>query len=360
MTTLTFTGDIFPGDEMFTKGFGIKSKTNECIRQIWERDISEVVGKANYVIGNLEGPLVCEDNRQHDTFYGHPMFADILFKSGVNVLNIANNHIMEHGELGFRSTIETLRKNGIIAVGEAREGLPVITTFQHEGIRFAMAGFCDERVCSVVNSGCYAKIDEQTVMQTLLRMKNNGANVIIFIFHWGNEYITLPSMEQRQLAYKLIDSGATLVVGHHPHVIQPYEKYNGGHIIYSLGNFCFDDVQSSQFGKGMVANVTFNGSKVEKVELKGVDVQDMAYSDHLVKPMPLRKFRSYFEGINNTYVCTASLSSSDYCRLYTKRMHRNHTHERIMMRLSIIKHLLHPCHHHRKELLSNIIRFIRK
>lgn len=360
MTTLTFVGDIFPGDEMFTRGFGIKSKTNERIGQLWVRDISETIGKADYVIGNLEGPLVNDENRQHDTFYGHPLFAEILYKSGVNILNIANNHILEHGEQGFGSTIETLCNNGILTVGEVWKGEPAITTFQHDDIRFAMAGFCDERVCSMPNPDCYASIDEQVVMKTMQRMKDNGADVTIFIFHWGNEYIKMPSKEQRRLAYKLIDGGATLIVGHHPHVIQPYEEYNGGHIVYSLGNFCFDDVQSSQFGKGMVAHVTFKGSKVEKVDFQGVKVQDMAFTNHIVKPMPSKKFCSYFESINNTYAYASSLSDSDYHRLYTMRRRRDHARECLMMRLSIIKHLLHPCHQHRGELLSNIIQFIRR
>lgn len=360
MTTLTFIGDIFPGDEMQTKGFGIKSKTGKCTEQLWRKDISEVIGKSDYVIGNLEGPLINDEYSRSDIFYGNPMFAEIISKSGVNVLNIANNHIMEHNELGFRSTIETLHQNNILTLGRIQNGLPDIITIHHDNTKFAIAAFCDESVCSIDNPGCYASLDEQNIMQTLQRMKDAGADVMIFIFHWGNEYITIPSINQRHLAYKLIDCGVTLVVGHHPHVIQPYEKYKEGHIFYSLGNFCFDDVQSSQFGKGMVAHVSFDGGKVKKVDFDGVIVQDMAFTDHLVKFMPSEKFRPYFKNINNNYVGVSSMSDSDYNRMYHIRQHRYHTLERIMMRLSIIAHMLHPCHRHRRKLLRNIIQYIRR
>lgn len=360
MMHLTFLGDIFPSDELFTEGFGIMSKTNEQNLSRWKKDIIECVGSADYIIGNLESPLVEEKDIQGETFYGKPLFAELLKDCGINVLNVANNHIMEHGVQGFNSTLKTLNENCIVATGYMKDNLPAITTIQHDGTKFAIAAFCDERVCSCNNPGCYASLDEQSVMNSLKRMKANGADVIIFIFHWGNEYITIPSLEQRQLAYKLIDNGASIVVGHHPHVVQPYEQYNGGHIIYSLGNFCFDDVQSKQFGKGMMAHVTFEYNKIVRITFAGVEVQDMAYTNHLVLPMSVKRFTDYFGEINNSYVSMAPLPDADYQRIYMARLLRNHSSERIKMRLSIIRHLMHPLHKYRGKLFGNIIHYIRK
>jgi poly-gamma-glutamate capsule biosynthesis protein CapA/YwtB (metallophosphatase superfamily) len=93
-------------------------------------------------------------------------------------------------------------------------------------------------------------------------MQSNNADIKILSFHWGNEYIHHPSLGQRNLAYKCIEAGADIIVGHHPHVIQPYEKYKEGHIFYSLGNFCFDNLQSKQTRTGMIASYIGTSKKL--------------------------------------------------------------------------------------------------
>lgn len=358
MIKLTFLGDIFPGDELFTQGFGIKSKTVEKNLQHWKKNIKEIVGTANYIVGNLESPLVEDKDATCKTFYGNPLFADVLKDSGINVLNVANNHIAEHGTAGFDKTADTLYGRGIMTVGCLHEGEADILTIKDDQATICMAGFCDERVCSIANPGCYASLEEEKVLDTLERMKALHPDVIIFVFHWGNEYIHFPSLEQRKLAYKLIDLGADLIIGHHPHVIQPYESYHNGHIIYSLGNFCFDDVQSDHFGKGMMAKVTIQDKSVHDMAFEGILIQDMAFSDDLVKKMKDKDFVQYFGKINRYYHGLKELSDEEYEAIYQKTLRQVHTRERILMRTNILKKVFDIRHRHRVKLLKNIKNFI--
>ena len=360
MVKLSFVGDIFPADEFFTCGFGIKSKTNKENVRRWTKNVSELVSEADYIIGNLESPLLDDMDAKGRTFYGSPIFADVLKNSGINVVNIANNHITEHGAEGCRKTIATLHDKNIQVIGKTENGLSNILSICHDDTTICMAAFCDERICSIDNFDCYASLTEDNVMATLERMKDMHPDVIIFIFHWGNEYIHIPSPDQRKLSKKLIDEGANLIIGHHPHVIQPYECYHGGHIVYSLGNFCFDDVQSDHFGKGMVANFTIQGGGVSNVSFTGLLVQDMAFTDDLVKPMNREDFELHFSQIANTYNQLKQLSEDAYSKVYKKTLKREHKKERIGMRLNLVKKVFALRHKHRVQLIKNIKNYIIK
>lgn len=358
MLGLTFIGDIFPGDELFTSGFGFKSKTNGKNIGLWTKNIHEVIGEANYIVGNLESPLVDDKEAKGHTFYGIPLFSDVLKDSGINILNVANNHILEHGANGFTHTLDTLHNKQLLTIGEMGDGHSKILKIQHEGTTICMAGFCDERVCNFDNPQCYASLEEEMVFKTLENMKALHPDVIVFVFHWGDEYIHIPSPEQRKLAYKLIDHGAHLIVGHHPHVIQPYEQYQQGHIIYSLGNFCFDDVQSAHFAKGMIARVNIQQRAIRDISFKGVLVQDQAYTDSLVLPMDDRAFKRYFSRINEEYARLQQMPEETYQCIYKERHQRAHSKERIFMRLSLAKKIIDLRHRHKKQLLNNVKKYI--
>lgn len=360
MVKLTFIGDIFPADELFTSGFGIKSKTNEKNVRRWTKNVAEVVGEADYIIGNLESPLLDEKDAVGNTFYGKPIFADVLKDSGINVLNIANNHITEHGAKGFHNTVTTLRDKGLEIIGKVENELPEILSIHQDDTTICMSAFCDERICSIDNHGCYASLTKNKVMETLERMKGMHPDVIIFIFHWGNEYIHFPSPDQRKLAKELIDEGANLVVGHHPHVIQPYEHYHGGHIIYSLGNFCFDDVQSNHFGKGMMAHVSIQDRIIDNISFSGITVQDMAFGEDLVKLMNKKDFNHYFSSIADNYVQLQQLSEEAYGDVYMQVLQREHKKERLCMRLNLVKKVIDLRHQHKAQLIKNIKNYIIK
>lgn len=335
--SLKFIGDIFPGDEIFTCGFGIKSKTTNANEELWIDDIKKTVGEADYIIGNLESPLINDELATNPTFYGKPAFANILQKAGVNVLNVANNHILEHGDAGFNYTIKTLYENGQKVVGKTVGGNSEVVLIEEHGTKICMAGFCDERVCHDNNNGnYYAPLREQWIFNALDLMDGMGADIKIFIFHWGNEYINIPSPDQRSLAYKLIDAGADLIIGHHPHVIQPYEKYKHGHIVYSLGNFCFDSILSKNFSVGMIADIIINECKIQNVKLRGATLCDMIYTDHLTSGMTPSAFDDFYKAKSDYYYSLIPLSMDDYGRLYYRSHKSIHLRERIRMKTKVL------------------------
>jgi poly-gamma-glutamate synthesis protein (capsule biosynthesis protein) len=173
-----------------------------------------------------------------------------LFPSKIKkIVNIANNHFSQHGNKVAAFTKNILKKNGFVVVGESSSPVEIQINsidFLCWGVSFIKENyFCGE----------YFKSTYLDLIQDLnLPTKKDGEKWIISI-HWGDEYISSPSEEQIKLAHKLIDLGFDLIMGHHPHVVQPVEKYNGSIIIYSLGNFIFDQNFSKRTQIGYAAKI---------------------------------------------------------------------------------------------------------
>lgn len=357
MLKLTFTGDIFPGDEEFTIGFGIKSKFEKGCSKLWINNIPSVVGESDFLIGNLESPLIDKEDSVKATFFGTKQFASFLHECGFNVLNIANNHILEQGDNGYYRTLTNLKNYGIDYVGGTVKGRPQILLLNKNNISVAISAFCDERVCNIPNKDCYASLEESSVVHTLERMNEYYPDYKIFIFHWGNEYISFPSPEQRNLAYKLIDNGADIIIGHHPHCIQPYEKYKNGHIFYSLGNFCFDGLESKKVSVGMTVSFDLDKKNISDVQYRGVRLFDTYTSDELVKPMKLDEFRNLFNKINDRYRRLQQFDELQYSKLYKRSLKKKHLQERILMKTNLVKKVMTSDFSVKKMLLSNIFKF---
>lgn len=355
---LTFIGDIFPADELLTQGFGILSQTTDEQAACWTDDLRRTVGQADYIIGNLESPLVASVPQPKSTFCGAPRFATLLKEAGVNVLHVANNHMLEHGPEGYRETLGVLQREGIEVVGGMLQGEPAIVTLSDGQSKVCVAGFCDETICHLHNPGLYAPLSTDLALRTLRRMQQLGADVIIFTLHWGNEYIHLPSPRQRALARTLIDHGAHLIVGHHPHVVQPYEHYGAGHIFYSLGNFCFDALHSAAFATGMLAKVQVQQGRIEAVQTAGVGLCDVSLTEHLVRPLPPAAFSRHFDAVQAAYARCQRLDDAAYAALYHKRQRRIHLQERLRMKWNLLADLLRPHHRYRRRYLKNLVRYV--
>ncbi len=176
-------------------------------------------------IVNFEGTLSENGKRQNKqyAFRGKPEYVDILTSSSVEAANLANNHSKDYGEVSHEDTISVLEDAGISCfIGTKTE----------------------IRECNGVNVGLvgiYALTDEgmDLLEPAMEDIKSKNPDIIIVSFHWGKEKATAPNSTQKELAHKAVDLGANLVIGHHPHVLQGIEKYNGSYILYSLGNFCF-------------------------------------------------------------------------------------------------------------------------
>lgn len=173
---------------------------------------------------NLEGPLTeggtPEDKRF--VFRGSPDFARMLPAGSVEWVSLANNHTYDFGQSGYDSTRKALDGVGVAYAGDAESSLLTTERGLKVGI-FALA----------------FSVDREEMADAIAELRQQGAEIVIVSCHWGTEGSYHFDYSQEDLAHAAIDAGADIVYGHHPHVLQPIETYNGGIIYYSLGNFCF-------------------------------------------------------------------------------------------------------------------------
>lgn len=236
---------------------------------------------ADITIGNLEGPLtsICNSNMDLDKTYVFRSAAEkvtpALKEAGFNLLNLANNHILDYGLQGMNDTIESLKKHNIHSVGagknstEARGGIIIDTEHGKYGFLSYSLTF-PESFWATEDKPGVAFGHEKQIVHDIKRLKKQTAGVIVS-FHWGREKTTELRPYQPRLGRAAIDAGASLVLGHHPHVLQAIEKYRDGLIIYSLGNFVFGSY-SKDAATSVVARITLNEGRFHSAEFIPINV----------------------------------------------------------------------------------------
>lgn len=225
---LSFTGDCILGtDEFFAWDTGLPAYYNLYGPEYFLKNVRSIFEEDDLTIVNMEGTLTEETTRvdKQFAFKGDPEYVKILTSSSVEAANIANNHSHDYGEKSFQDTVQTLEENGIKTFG-----YDDVAVLEVKGIRVGMFGIYElddhlERI--------------PQVKQDIAKLKDQNVDIIVAVFHWSNELVTVPDENQVTLAHLAIDEGADVVVGHHPHVVQGIDEYKGKTIAYSLGNFCF-------------------------------------------------------------------------------------------------------------------------
>ena len=225
---LSFTGDCILGtDEFFAWDTGLPAYYNLYGPEYFLKNVRSIFEEDDLTIVNMEGTLTEETTRvdKQFAFKGDPEYVKILTSSSVEAANVANNHSHDYGEKSFQDTVQTLEENGIKTFG-----YDDVAVLEVKGIRVGMFGIYElddhlERI--------------PQVKQDIAKLKDQNVDIIVAVFHWSNELVTVPDENQVTLAHLVIDEGADVVVGHHPHVVQGIDEYKGKTIAYSLGNFCF-------------------------------------------------------------------------------------------------------------------------
>ncbi|MDO5336233.1 MAG: CapA family protein [Eubacteriales bacterium] len=226
--TMNFTGDCILGtDEYFAWDTGFNAYYEANGPEYFFRNVKSIFEKDDLTIVNMEGTLTEETDRVPNqfAFKGDPEFVQVLTNGSVEAANTANNHSHDYGEKSYTDTLNILKENNIATFGYDETAM---LTVKDTKIGFFGIYELDdhlERIPQV--KSCIAKLKEE------------GADLIIATFHWGEELETVPNESQITLGHLAVDEGADLVLGHHPHVLQGVEQYNGKTIAYSLGNFCF-------------------------------------------------------------------------------------------------------------------------
>ena len=218
------------------------------------QNVKDIFTADDLTVANMEGTLTTSNDRQQKTFAfkGNPSYTEILTQGGVEATNLANNHSHDYGDQSYEDTIQYLEADGITTFGYDRTAVMDV-----KGIKVGLIGIYE------LKDGLGR---QQQVIDTIREVKDQGAQVINVSFHWGTEKSNIPDDIQKTLAHLAIDQGADLVVGHHPHVLQGIEKYQGKNIVYSLGNFCFGGNKNPSDKDTMIFQQTFTVENGELVE----------------------------------------------------------------------------------------------
>lgn len=234
------------------------------------------------VFGNLENPITPgrEIMPPERVLRADPGVAAALRDAGFTIFSLANNHLLDFGPRGLLDTFQYLELAGIEYAGAGKTENEAFAAryIETKGLRLAFLAFCDpvlapEACLAGAGRPGIAYLDQEKIQATV-REAREKADFVVVSMHAGTEYEPAPELAQTRFAHLAVDSGADLVLGHHPHVLQKVEEYKGKYIFYSLGNFVFDQKWSRATREGLLAKIFFSAEGVEKIECLPVFIND--------------------------------------------------------------------------------------
>lgn len=266
--------------------------------------VGDFINLQDLAFCNLEGPMSSRGKRaaKDIDFRADSTFVEVLKRSGFDIFSLANNHMLDYGREALSDTKSILEMNGLETVGAGANRSEALRAriVQRNGITFAFLAFVTVPQVGIKyreELPCPAMGDSSSFGAEIARVRKE-ADFVIVSFHWGVEYTPRPSKEQTRLAHYCIDHGADLILGHHPHVIQSIEKYRGKFILYSMGNFVFDQHKPIQ-RESMIFGCTFRDGKIESPYIYPAE-------------LPYRTFRPVFPD------CASSIRISERVKAISK------------------------------------------
>lgn len=232
------------GDILFSRG---PAKQIERHGADWLfAGVKDTLCSADLAFCNLECTLSTRgvQQRRKFQFRADPSLASALRKNGFDVVSLANNHTLDYGRDALLDTVAAVREGGMAAVGAGADRADALKlqVVERGGLKIGFLAFTD-----MPNDGVVRLSDRPTVaglnldeLPTLIRDAKSRCDTLVVSFHWGVEYMKRPTERQQLIAHTCIDNGADLILGHHPHVLQPTETYKNRPIIYSMGGFVWD------------------------------------------------------------------------------------------------------------------------
>jgi poly-gamma-glutamate capsule biosynthesis protein CapA/YwtB (metallophosphatase superfamily) len=267
---------LFVGDVMLSRAVGSRMQ----VQSDWSLPfhlVADDLRKADFRFCNLECPLSDLGRNLHHlySFRADPRAIEGLKTAGFDLVSQANNHTYDWGQAALVDSLERLHAAGIKTVGAGQNILaahyPLLVRVG--GLRMAFLAYVSiepsEAAAGVDRPGV-AWLDPAQAL-TDIRLARPLADMVIVCPHWGVEYALKPTREQVDIAHQMIDAGADMIVGSHPHVVQPVEKYHDRWIAYSLGNFIFDQ-EAPNTHRGLMLKVTVRDRQIIGVESIPIDI----------------------------------------------------------------------------------------
>jgi len=264
-------GDITLGDHPLTVGFGAFSRFKGEDGIFPFLKTLNVLREADLLFGNLECAHSWVGLRPGDyksvQMRGDPRHIQALVAAGFKVVNVANNHSMQHGTEAFLDSVHNLesaniRCCGIAANESATSARPV--TVEMNGVKVGFLGYSLRPRQYFEHVPLYAEGEPEAMVQDVQTLRDRVDSVVVSV-HWGDEFIQRPSPDEKTLARRLVDVGADLIIGHHPHVLRGFERRGRGCIVYSLGNFVSDMIWDDALRTSVIFECTITKSGISDI-----------------------------------------------------------------------------------------------
>ncbi|MDP2720647.1 MAG: CapA family protein [bacterium] len=261
--TLIATGDVIPA-----RGANWPAVTSGDFTYNW-RKTTDTIKKGDITLIDLEAPLLknCPLQTEGFTFCGDARHVQGLVFAGVDVASLANNHIGNYGQAGIDETVNLLEGNKI-----AWSGFSHLAIVENKKVKFGFLAY----------NGIGTKFDREAIASEIKSAKTK-VDILVVSAHWGDEYVLTPGKygnvapdDPREIGHLMIDAGADLVIGNHPHTVQGVEIFRGKLITYAHGNFIFDQTWSQETQEGVVGEYTFYEKQLVQVKFLPILV-DVSY-----------------------------------------------------------------------------------
>jgi poly-gamma-glutamate capsule biosynthesis protein CapA/YwtB (metallophosphatase superfamily) len=279
------------GDIMLSGSAQPLFRTNGYDYSFKDKTLAKLTSSADVAFGNLEYPITRSNNKFKDkkyTFRGTSESLEAIRKAGFNLLSIANNHIMDYGEQGLRDTIRQCKKRKLTIAGAGADlaAASEYAVLEKDGVKYGLLAYSctfPEDFWATPDKAGTAHPDWAQVEWDITNAKKN-VDILIVSFHWGEELKSDPKKYQVDYAHHAINSGADMVLGHHPHVPQGIEMYKGKPIFYSLGNYAFGTF-SNNVEFSFAASIRFEDMVPVQITLYPLNVynQHVAFRPRLAK-----------------------------------------------------------------------------
>jgi poly-gamma-glutamate synthesis protein (capsule biosynthesis protein) len=277
------------------------------IESLISEEIIDSIRNSDIAVVNLEGAIRSGDKtilKSGPIIEQDPSVPRILKAMGFAVATLANNHTMDYSWRGLSATIKACREAGLNICGAGatiEDAMRPIEILPDNGIRVKIFNFC-EREFGIADSTTpgTAWISHPLALSQI-RDAARDADIVIVIAHGGVEDVPFSPIQRQQQLRQFIDAGAAVVIGHHPHLPQGWERYGKGVIFHSLGNFLFDYYREKSYSEidwGMAVRLSFAGTQLVKIEPILLESSDNGSIDSLGKKYSPEKCLKYLEQIN--------------------------------------------------------------
>ncbi|MBL7155995.1 MAG: CapA family protein [Candidatus Pacebacteria bacterium] len=278
---------IFVGDIMLNRG--VEYMINKYGKGDYKfpfLKIADYLNNADVLFGNLESVISDKGVNVGSiySFRADPKAINGLKYAGFDIVSVANNHIFDYGRESMEDSFNRLNESDIKYIGggftKEEACQPKIIKVEDSStssgqVKIGFLGYTavGSRYWEAEETGSGICWLDENIKQDIVKAKEKS-DLVVVSAHWGDEYQSEPNDQQKYWGHFMIEAGADLVIGHHPHTIQTIEEYNEGYIVYSLGNFIFDQGFSKETMTGNILQVLVEAGKIKEVNLKEIKINN--------------------------------------------------------------------------------------